>query len=51
LRSLLSSSSALNFCKYDSNRAISDVVYQIWSESFLKLFQKLRFWCSSTNEH
>jgi hypothetical protein len=51
LRSLLNLSNALYFCKYDSNRAIFDVAYQIWSESFLKLFQKLRFWCSSTNEH
>jgi hypothetical protein len=48
LRSLLSLSSAFDSCKYDSNRAISDVDYQPWNESFLKLFQK---WCSSTSEH
>ncbi len=29
LRSLLSLLSAFDFCKYDSNRAISDVDYQI----------------------
>jgi hypothetical protein len=43
LRSLLSSSKTFDFCKYNSNRAIFDVDYQIWSESFLKFFQKLRF--------
>ncbi len=49
--SLLSWSSAFDFYKYDSKRAIFDVGYQVWNESFLKLFQKLRFWCSSAIGH
>jgi hypothetical protein len=36
LRSLLSLSSAFDSCKYDSNRAISDVDYQAWNENFLR---------------
>jgi hypothetical protein len=50
LRSLLSWSRTFEPCKYDSSRAIFDVDYQVWNQSFLKLFQKLRFWCSSTSE-
>jgi hypothetical protein len=40
----LSWSSAFDICKHDSNRAIFDVDYQAWIESF---FKKLRCWCSS----
>ncbi len=50
LRSLISWSSAFDTCKNDSNRTTFHVYYQVWNESFLKLFQKLRFWCSSTSE-
>jgi hypothetical protein len=41
---LLSWSNAFDFYNHDSNRAIFDLDYQVWNESFLKLF---RFWCSS----
>jgi hypothetical protein len=40
----LSWSSAFDTCKHDSNRAIFDVDYEAWNESF---FKKLRVWCSS----
>jgi hypothetical protein len=39
---LLSWSSAFDPYKNDSNRAIFDVGYQVWNESFLKLFQKFK---------
>ncbi len=45
---LLSWSSAFDPCKNDPNRAIFDVGYQVWNESFLKLFW---FWCSSASGH
>jgi hypothetical protein len=47
---LLSWSSAFDFYKYDSKRAIFNVDYQVWNESFLKL---LKSWdlMFSTNEH
>ncbi len=48
---LLSWSSAFDFYKYDSKRAIFDVDYQVWKKSFLQLLQKLNIWCSSTSEH
>ncbi len=39
---LLSWSSAFDFYKYDSKRAIFEVDYQIWKKNFLKLFQKFK---------
>ncbi len=50
LRSVLRWSSAFDICKNDANRAIFDVDYTTWNESFLKLFRKLNFWCFSTSE-
>jgi hypothetical protein len=51
LKNLLSSSSAFDIYKNDPNRETFDVGYQAWNERFLKLFQKLKFWCSSTRRH
>jgi hypothetical protein len=45
---LLSWSSAFDTCKHDPNRALFDVGYQAWNESFLQLFQELNFWCSAS---
>jgi hypothetical protein len=39
---LMSWSSAFEFYKNDSNRAIFDVDYQAWNKSFLKLFSKFQ---------
>jgi hypothetical protein len=36
---LLSWSSAFEFYKYDSNRALFDVDYHLWNESFWRLFE------------
>ncbi len=41
LRILLSSSSAFDFCKYDSNRAISDVNIRAWSWELFEAFSKV----------
>jgi hypothetical protein len=43
LRSLFSWLSAFDICKNDSNRAIFDVDYQVWNESFLKPFKSWDF--------
>jgi hypothetical protein len=48
---LLSWSSAFDFYKYDSKRAIFDVDYQVWKKSFLKLFQKFKVLMFFASEH
>ncbi len=48
---LLSWSSAFDFYKYDSKRAIFDVDYQVWNASFLKLFQKFKVLMFFASEH
>jgi hypothetical protein len=48
---LLDESSAFDLYKYDSKRAIFDVDYQVWNESFLKLFQKFKVVMFFASEH
>jgi hypothetical protein len=43
LRNLLSLSNVFDFCKYDSNRTIFNVDYQIWNESFWIFFKSWNF--------